>query len=234
MPNKQPLHQPGLRPQLQHDKALNQELSRELRRGIELLTTALSDAQQESLLAYLALLSRWNKTYNLTAIRDERVMVHKHLLDSLAVLPHLQGQRFIDVGTGAGLPGIPLAIALPQNHFSLLDSNGKKTRFLRHACAELGLKNVSVIKSRVDEYIPEERYDTVLSRAFASLDAMISGCKHLITPNGEFLAMKGQYPSDEIQSVEATAHQVATIDLRVPGLAEDRCLLRIRPKLDQR
>lgn len=178
---------------------------------------------------YLKLLSRWNKIYNLTAVRDERAMVTRHLLDSLAVQPHLSGQRFIDVGTGAGLPGIPLAIASPKQHFALLDSNGKKTRFLVHAVNELGLSNVEVIKARVTDYVPESAYDTVLSRAFGSLGDMISSCQHLLVSGGEFLAMKGQRPDEELQRVESDALEVSVIDLQVPGLSEERCLLRIRP-----
>ncbi|EED31965.1 methyltransferase GidB [gamma proteobacterium NOR5-3] len=197
--------------------------------GLHSLGLKIGTAQQQLLLDYLKLLSRWNKTYNLTAVRDERAMVTRHLLDSLAVYPHLQGQRLIDVGTGAGLPGIPLAIALPNLHFTLLDSNGKKTRFLVHAVSELGLSNVDVVKSRVSDYVPAQGFDVVLSRAFASLGDMISSCQHLLSPAGEFLAMKGQHPDEELQRIESAAFQVSTVDLQVPGLSEDRCLLRIRP-----
>ncbi|EAQ97605.1 16S rRNA (guanine(527)-N(7))-methyltransferase RsmG [Congregibacter litoralis] len=207
-------------------------MEKALRLGLEDLGLDLSEEQQELLLQYLKLLSRWNKAYNLTAIRDEAVMVTKHLLDSLAVLPHLRGQRFIDVGTGAGLPGIPLAIALPDKHFSLLDSNGKKTRFLTHAANELSLDNVEIVKSRVADFVPGERYDAVLSRAFASLDAMISGCEHLLLPSGEFLAMKGQRPDDELERIDCKSLPVSITDLDVPGLPEYRCLLRIGPKVN--
>lgn len=208
-------------------------LDEELSQGLKNLELALGTAQHQLLLDYLKLLSRWNKTYNLTAVRDERAMVTRHLLDSLSVLPHLQGQRLIDVGTGAGLPGIPLAIAAPTRHFTLLDSNGKKTRFLVHAVNELGLTNVQVIKSRVKEYSPAAGYDTVLSRAFASLDDMISSCQHLLIPGGEFLAMKGQHPDEELQSLESGAFKVSMNDLQVPGLFEDRCLIRIQANTDR-
>ncbi|WOJ92447.1 16S rRNA (guanine(527)-N(7))-methyltransferase RsmG [Congregibacter variabilis] len=207
-------------------------LDKELSEGLKDLELGLGTAQQQLLLDYLTLLSRWNKTYNLTAVRDERAMVTRHLLDSLSVLPHLQGQRFIDVGTGAGLPGIPLAIAAPTRQFTLLDSNGKKTRFLVHASNELGLTNIEVVKSRVRDYKPTHIYDTVLSRAFASLDDMISSCQHLLVPGGDFLAMKGQHPDEELQSVESGSFQISTIDLQVPGLFEDRCLVRIQTNPD--
>ncbi|MFK8041524.1 16S rRNA (guanine(527)-N(7))-methyltransferase RsmG [Congregibacter sp.] len=204
----------------------------QLGQGLSELDIDLSDVQQQLLIQYLELLSRWNKTYNLTAIRDDSSMVTKHLLDSLAVLPHLQGQRFIDVGTGAGLPGIPLAIASPDRHFSLLDSNGKKTRFLVHAANELALDNVEVVKSRVADFVPKIAYDAVLSRAFASLDDMINGCRHMLTSSGEFLAMKGQYPDEELTQLDTGLMQVSVVDLQVPGLSEYRCLLRIRPQKD--
>ena len=200
--------------------------------GLSSLGLDLTESQQQLLLQYLELLFRWNQTYNLTAIRDQHVMVTKHLLDSLTVMPHLRGQRFIDVGTGAGLPGIPLAIALPDKHFSLLDSNGKKTRFLTHAKNELSLPNVEVIKSRVADFIPEQRYDAVLSRAFASLGDMIDGCQHLLLPSGEFLAMKGQRPDDELERIDSKSLPVSITDLEVPGLSEYRCLLRIGPRVN--
>ncbi|MDP5070938.1 MAG: 16S rRNA (guanine(527)-N(7))-methyltransferase RsmG [Congregibacter sp.] len=205
-------------------------LDQQLSDGLHTLGLVLSSAQQQSLLDYLQLLSRWNKTYNLTAVRDEKAMVTRHLLDSLAIAAQLNGQRFVDVGTGAGLPGIPLAIALPECHFTLLDSNGKKTRFLVNAISTLGLKNVTVIKSRVEDYLPELGYDGVLSRAFASLDAMISSCIHLLGPHGELLAMKGQRPEEELQRIDPEALQLSIIDLQIPGLLEDRCLLRLRPQ----
>ncbi|WOJ97448.1 16S rRNA (guanine(527)-N(7))-methyltransferase RsmG [Congregibacter brevis] len=202
----------------------------QLSQGLSGLDIDLSEAQQDLLIQYLELLSRWNKTYNLTAIRDESSMVTKHLLDSLAVLPHLRGRRFIDVGTGAGLPGIPLAIASPERHFSLLDSNGKKTRFLVHAANELALGNVEVVKSRVADFVPKIAYDGVLSRAFASLDDMIDGCRHMLTSSGEFFAMKGQRPDEELKQVDTGLMQVSVVDLQVPGLSEYRCLLRICPR----
>ncbi|HEY0635260.1 MAG TPA: 16S rRNA (guanine(527)-N(7))-methyltransferase RsmG, partial [Gammaproteobacteria bacterium] len=155
----------------------------------------------DRLLDYIALLTKWNQAYNLTAVRDPGEMVTRHLLDSLAVAPHLTGTRIIDVGTGAGLPGIPLAILFPDRHFVLLDSNGKKTRFLVQAKASLGLDNVTVVHSRVEEYRPLEPFDTVIARAFAALTEIVSLCEHLIATGGEVLAMKGS--ATEAEAVPA-------------------------------
>jgi 16S rRNA (guanine527-N7)-methyltransferase len=201
-----------------------------LRQGVEILDIDLSDRQQSTLLDYVSLLARWNTKHNLTAVRDEAAMVTRHLLDSLTVFPYLRGQRFIDVGTGAGLPGIPLAVAAPDRHFVLLDTNGKKTRFLLHAVASLGLSNVEVVKARVEEYVPEAGFDAVISRAFASLDDMMTSCQHLLLRDGEFLAMKGQQPVEELQQIESRVSLI-NIPLHVPGLSEERCLLRLRPNL---
>jgi 16S rRNA (guanine527-N7)-methyltransferase len=205
-------------------------LAEMLQRGLRELAIELDAGQQQLLLDYLALLARWNNAYNLTAVRDQPSMVTRHILDSLCVLEHLKGHRFIDVGTGAGLPGIPLAIAAPAMHFTLLDSNGKKTRFLVQAKAQLGLDNVEVVHARVEDYQPDQRFDGVLSRAFSSLSAMMAGCEHLLVPGGEFLAMKGLRPEQEMQEVELCTAQISLIPLSVPGLAEERCLLKLRPK----
>jgi len=203
-------------------------LAATLARGLDDLAISLDSAAQQQLLDYLSLLAHWNRRYNLTAIRDQRGMVTRHLLDSLAIVPHVNASRCIDVGTGAGLPGIPLAIALPDQQFTLLDSNGKKSRFLIQAIASLGLPNTEVVKSRVDEYRPRQSFDAVLSRAFASLGDMIAGCRHLLRPDGQFLAMKGQHPVDELREIQDRAELLGIEDLSVPGLAEDRCLVRLR------
>jgi 16S rRNA (guanine527-N7)-methyltransferase len=205
-------------------------LANTLARGLDKLGINLRPAAQQTLLDYLALLKRWNASYNLTAIRDEESMVVRHLLDSLSVLPFVVGEHCVDVGTGAGLPGLPLAVALPDTQFTLLDSNGKKTRFLTQAVATLNLDNVRVMQSRVEDYRPEPRFDVVLSRAFASLDDMIAGCHQLLCPNGLFLAMKGQLPEDELRDVEARVELLGVEILSVPGLAEDRCLVRMRSR----
>lgn len=147
---------------------------------------------------YLLLLDKWNAAYNLTAIRDLESMITKHLLDSLAVLPWINGSHVLDVGTGAGLPGIPLAIAQPEKHFTLLDSNGKKVRFLQEVKRQLGITNLEIVQFRVENYHPTQGFDTVTSRAFSSLEQMIHWTQHLIAEQGIWLAMKGRYPDEEL------------------------------------
>lgn len=170
------------------------------------LQTALQGINQESLLEplfeYLMLLDKWNKAYNLTAVRHPEAMIPRHLIDSLAIMPWLQGAQVIDVGTGPGLPGIPLAIARPDVQFVLLDSNGKKTRFLQQVKRQLDLKNIEIVQSRVENYRPSSGFDTIVSRAFSSLEQMLFWTQHLIQPNGMWLAMKGRYPEDELQAID--------------------------------
>ncbi len=179
------------------------------------------------LLDYLGLLAKWNKAYNLTAVRDETQMVTRHLLDSLVIAPHIQGQRLIDVGTGAGLPGIPLAILFPEREFHLLDCNGKKTRFLFQVKTALRLDNMVVHHARVESFESTEPFDVVLSRAFASLGDMAGACRHLLAPDGRFLAMKGAYPAEELEEVSPHYELKAVYPLAVPGLAEQRHLVEI-------
>ena len=186
---------------------------------------SLSEAQQSMLLRYIELLSKWNQAYNLTAVRDTGQMVCRHLLDSLAVSPHCHGHRLLDVGTGAGLPGIPLAILFPDRDFHLLDSNGKKTRFLFQVKTALGLDNITIHHQRVESFAPTELFNVVLSRAFASLLDMVSGCRHLLVDGGNFLAMKGSYPEQELLAVEKTCQIQSAHSLVVPGLAEQRHLI---------
>lgn len=199
----------------------------QLRRGCEALGLALESRQAERLLAYLDLLRKWNGAYNLTAVRDPAQMVTRHLLDSLAIAPHLHGRNVIDVGTGAGLPGLPLAILLPESRFSLLDSNGKKTRFLFQVKTALGLDNMQVHHARVESFRPPEPYDAVLSRAFASLADMVARCGHLLAPTGSFLAMKGVYPADELTELGPQYAVKAIQALAVPGLDEQRHLVEL-------
>ncbi len=202
------------------------QLRERLTSGCIALGLAVPPEAIDRLLDYIALLTKWNQAYNLTAVRDPDEMVTRHLLDSLAVAPHLTGQRIIDVGTGAGLPGIPLAILFPERHFVLLDSNGKKTRFLVQAKASLGLDNVTVVHSRVEEYRPEEPFDTVIARAFAALTDILSLCRHLIANEGAVLAMKGD--AAEAELLPAGFRLTGVVALTVPGLAhEKRHLIRV-------
>jgi 16S rRNA (guanine527-N7)-methyltransferase len=189
---------------------------------------ALSDQQKQQLLALVRLLHKWNKAYNLTSVREPEAMLVKHIMDSLVVSPWLQGQRFIDVGTGPGLPGLPLAIINPDKQFFLLDSLVKRIRFIRQVILELGLTNVTPVKSRVEEYQPETGFDGVLSRAFASLEDMLSWCHHLPSPEGSFLALKGQYPEQELAQLPDSIRLVATHKLVVPELEGERHLLEFK------
>jgi 16S rRNA (guanine527-N7)-methyltransferase len=198
-----------------------------LRRGCTDLGLTANEQQVQLWLDYLQLLIKWNRAYNLTAVRDPAQMVVKHLLDSLAVAPLVTGQRLIDVGTGAGLPGIPLAIYYPDTEIHLLDSNVKKTRFLFQVKTELGLDNMTVHHQRVELYQPDQRFDAVLSRAFASLQDMVDGCRHLLRPQGRFLAMKGARPDGELQACDSAVRLEAINELIVPGLNEQRHLLEL-------
>ncbi|MDG4811566.1 16S rRNA (guanine(527)-N(7))-methyltransferase RsmG [Hydrogenovibrio sp. 3SP14C1] len=186
-----------------------------------------NDQAWAKLLDYLALLQKWNKTYNLTAIRDVDEMFIKHILDSLSVALHIDSERLIDVGTGGGLPGIPLAILFPERQIDLLDSNSKKTRFLVQAKAELGLQNVEVIHHRVEAYHPETLYDGVVSRAFASLDDMLGWTHHLLKPQGYWWAMKAQKTQDEVAQLPNFAKMSQVFELHVPSLDAERTLIKI-------
>ncbi|EKB24987.1 ribosomal RNA small subunit methyltransferase G [Aeromonas veronii AMC35] len=188
----------------------------------------ITDTQKSQLVQLVELLHKWNKAYNLTSVRDPDAMLVKHILDSLVVSPHLHGERFIDVGTGPGLPGLPLAIINPDKQFVLLDSLGKRINFIRQVIQELGLTNVTPVKSRVEEYQPEVRFDGVLSRAFASLEDMLSWCHHLPSEQGSFLALKGQYPEQELAQLPANIRLVACHELRVPELEGERHLLEFK------
>ncbi|MBS3797008.1 16S rRNA (guanine(527)-N(7))-methyltransferase RsmG [Pseudoalteromonas sp. BDTF-M6] len=189
---------------------------------------SLSEQQIQQLLAYVALLDKWNKAYNLTSVRDPKDMLVKHIMDSLVVAEHLKGQHYIDVGTGPGLPGMVLAIALPDTEFVLLDSLGKRVTFLKQVKHELGLKNVTPVQSRVEEYQPSVKLDGVLSRAFASIDDMLHWCAHLIDQDGRFIALKGQYPEQELAHLPDGFSFEQNIELRVPELEGERHLIILR------
>ena len=198
----------------------------ELAAGLEAL--GLPAALATPLLAYLALLARWNATYNLTAIRDPRDMVAKHLLDSLAMQPFVRGLRTLaDLGTGPGLPGIPLAIATPGLQVTLVESNGKKARFLREAARQLGLGNVQVAESRIEAFRPGTHFDAITARALATLPLILELGGHLPGPGGRLLAMKGVVPDEEIATLPAGWRLAAVHPLRVPGLDAERHLVEV-------
>ncbi|PJC85134.1 16S rRNA (guanine(527)-N(7))-methyltransferase RsmG [Vibrio sp. HA2012] len=182
--------------------------------------------QRKQLVGYVELLHKWNKAYNLTSVRDPMDMLVKHILDSIVVSPYLDGQRFIDVGTGPGLPGIPLAIMCPDKQFFLLDSLGKRIRFIKQVLHELGIKNVTTVQSRVEAFLPEKKFDAVLSRAFASVQDMLDWCQHLPHEhNGRFLALKGQVPEDEIAHLPDWCDVITVKSLQVPELEGERHLV---------
>jgi 16S rRNA (guanine527-N7)-methyltransferase len=202
----------------------------ELAQGAQTLGVALSSQQHEPLLAYLALLIKWNKAYNLTAVRNPDEMVSRHLLDSLSVVPFVAqyGDNWLDVGSGGGMPGIPLAILFPERRFTLLDSNGKKTRFLTQVKLELKLGNLEVVHSRVEEFRPEVPFSGICSRAFSSLQDFTDWTRHLGNGDTHWLAMKGVHPDDELQALPADFRLQSCEVLRVPGCQGQRHLLILR------
>lgn len=199
--------------------------ARQLARGAKEMGVALSDSQAARLLAYMALLNKWNKAYNLTAVRDPDEMVSRHLLDSLSVLPFVGDGRWLDVGSGGGMPGVILAIMLPDNEFTLLDSNGKKTRFLTQVKMELGLDNLQVVNSRVEAFSPDLSFDGIVSRAFSSLADFTHLTRHLSTVETQWLAMKGLYPDEELQLLPEDFRVQRSVELSVPGSVASRHLL---------
>ena len=176
---------------------------------------------------YLLLLEKWNQAYNLTAIRDMDSMITLHILDSLAILPWVHGARLLDVGTGAGLPGIPLALARPDLQVVLLDSNGKKVRFLQEVKRTLALNNVDIVQTRVENYHPTHGFDTITSRAFSDLQQMLTNTKHLIAQNGIWLAMKGRYPQAELVNM---TRPYLIQQYTVEGLDGERCCVIVQQK----
>ena len=186
-----------------------------------------TELQQKQLVGFVEMLNKWNKAYNLTSVRSPEQMLIRHVMDSLVVSPYLEGQRFIDVGTGPGLPGIPLAILNPDKEFVLLDSLGKRIRFQKQVQFELKINNFTSIESRVEAYQPEQKFDGVLSRAFASIADMLNWCHHLPKENGLFYALKGQLTAAELAAIPAEFTLVDTITLEVPKLEEQRHLLKL-------
>lgn len=191
--------------------------------GLAALGLNLPEDAQHQLLAFRDLLLKWNRTYNLTALRDPAQAISHHLLDSLAILPHVGGGPLLDVGSGGGLPGIPLAIARPELAVSMVDTVQKKTTFLQQVVIELGLKNVTVHHARVEE-MPGQ-YAQISSRAFAELGLFVSLTRHLLAPGGRWLAMKGVRPDDELKALPADITVEAIIPLTVPGLEAERQLI---------
>ncbi len=195
--------------------------------GARALALELDEAQLAKLVAHLDLLDEWNARMNLTAIRDRPSQLTKHLLDSLTVLPYLVGHRIADVGSGAGFPGIPLAIVEPGRQFALIESTGKKCRFLEHVRDTLGLANVEVVQSRAESYHPEVRFDTVLARAVGPLADLVKVAGSLVVGGGRLLALKGRYPADELAARLKGWKVAAVHPLTVPGLAEERHLVEL-------
>jgi len=194
-----------------------------LREGIALLAVPLGECEQKKLMSFLGLLQKWNKAYNLTAIRDLNEMVKLHLLDSLAVVPFILDEKSIlDVGTGAGFPGIPLAICFPDKQFTLLDGNGKKIRFLLQVISSLGLENVTAVHSRVEKFRSEQCFDGIISRAVGKLSNTIQQAGHLLGSSGKWLFMKGEYPQEELQDID---QEFSVHPLIIPGVEAKRHLV---------
>lgn len=220
-----------------NDRAQDDRI-RTLQDGLEQMGLALSVGQQASLLQYLDLLVKWNKAFNLSGVKDPGSMLPRHLLDSLTLIPWMNGQHILDVGTGPGLPGIPLAIAFPDKHFSLLDSNGKKTRFVFQAHLELELTNVTVHNTRIELYRNEAPVDIIVSRAFSTLADLVVMSRHLLTTNANGLptrivAMKGVYPADEIAALPADIRVTRAERVQVPGSEVERHLIELTPDASQ-
>ena len=203
-------------------------------KGSHTLSIDLTKLQLDILVSYIDQLVKWNKAYNLTAIRDPLEMIKLHVLDSLAIVNHLsslKAHRFIDIGTGAGLPGMILAIIWPKKIIHLLDTNGKKTRFLTQFKHLHQLSNVEVLNQRCEAYVPDQTYDVVLSRAFASITDMLNGCQHLVTGDGQFVAMKGTYPQQELDAMPTNYSLLNCEILKVPGVKAQRHMLTIKKQL---
>ncbi len=202
-------------------------IKQQLEVGVSALGLTLSEKQLAQLQTYVELLMRWNKVYNITAIRDVKQILPLHLFDSLAVTPFLQGSRCLDVGSGGGLPGIPLAIMCPEQAFVLLDTVGKKTRFMQQAVIQIALPHVSIVQSRVESWSPETAFDAIISRAFASLHDFVALSARHLKPDGRLYAMKGRYPAEELTQLPAGFQVIAEHKLEVPQLDAERFLIEI-------
>jgi 16S rRNA (guanine527-N7)-methyltransferase len=205
-----------------------QQLHAELLNQLSQNHFSINEITSKKIVEYVLLLHKWNQIHNLTSIRDPLQMLSKHIIDSLAISPYLQGPRILDVGTGAGLPGIPLALTHPHYRFALLDSNGKKTRFLTHVMQTLMINNVDIIPLRVEKYSPENCFNSIVSRAFSRLNEFLHKTRHLCCENGIFLAMKGQYPKEEINTLDIDFKLIDTKSLQIAGLDEKRHVLILR------
>ena len=202
-------------------------LCKQLIKGCGELNIDLSDGQQQALIEYLYLLVKWGRVMNLTGIRDPGSMVVRHLLDSLSVRPYIAGEFILDVGTGGGLPGIPLAVAFPEKHFTLLDALKKRTHFLIQVVAQLGLKNVNVVHCRLEDYRARHDFNVVVSRAFSSIHEFTSAASPCCGSGGKLLAMKGRFPGEELKALAQGCKVVAIHSLNVPGLDEERHIVEI-------
>ena len=206
---------------------MSQEFERKLNQGIAALGLSLSAEVIERLLAYHGLLVKWNKAYNLTSVRDASEMIDRHLVDSLSMVHALTDGPLIDVGTGPGLPGMVIALIRPDLPVWLLDSNGKKTRFLNQVKMTLKVENVTVVQHRLESWQSERQFEQITSRAFATLSDMVSFSRHLLAPNGRFLAMKGQYPELELKLLPQDVNVIAVKSLTVPGTDGERHLVEL-------
>lgn len=199
-------------------------------RALAETSLSVSTDQKNKLMQFLAMLNKWNKAYNLTSVRDPEQMLYTHILDSIVIAPHLTDTNYIDVGTGPGLPGIPLAIMCPEKSFTLLDSLGKRVRFMKQVKHELKLENIEPVQARVQDFEPHESFDGVLSRAFASLKDMLHWCAHLVDSHGKFLALKGQHPEEEIAQLSSSYTLTSEERLFVPGLDAERHLITLKKR----
>lgn len=202
-----------------------QVLQSRLADGAAEMGIRIDEKQLQGLLSYLALLRRWNRVYNLTAVKSDTGILTRHLLDSLSVVPYLQGKKVVDIGSGAGLPGVPVALACPEKQITLLDSNAKRCRFLRQVQAELNMQNVTVVQQRAEEYRPAEKFDNLVSRAFSNLQDFITCSKHLLAEGGQVLAMKGVWSGEEAAELPTGFIIKNVVKLTVPGLPEQRHLV---------